>query len=1258
MRNLKSCIVMLSLGFFCLVGINSVSAATLVVDDDAEPAVSGLYLVSNYADASACIQAAFDAAASGDTVIIREGNYGITRQVSQKGKDLTITGSGEVKFNINLGSGNPGFYFAGKSVKDSDFASDAKTGESAVALKDAAGAAAGDIIRIYNNTLWCPDDYPTHKAGELYEIKSVSGNNITLETPLIRDYAVANGSKAMLYRPVSVKVSGLSFYGAGAEAEVQGLTLEFCKDSSISQSHFENNGQAAIYLRTCSNVDVGDNTILSSNMTGYGYGVAPVNASATINIHDNVIRNCRHAITSGDSNDYGVNRDIFITENELHRDNGKSAVVDAHPTTINYTVTGNTIYAEGVSAFNDGTIYSVFSNNKVYGGVAVTHRGNITDSVKIITGNTIEGADSAIFSEGKPSFKEIAIKDNVLVGGSGVDGILMSGAISAEKLTITGNSIKNSKNGMAITLINAGSSAIDISGNTIENAQRSGIYLNLDATDSSSVRTISGNIIKNADRSNGEYQGISLVNVDYADIDENQITDSTTYVRYGIYEDVNSDYNEIKDNLITGTKTGAVKVSGAHTVASNNGNINSPSGTEYVLTVENGTGDGSYETGEQVQIIADAVPASTGSPTDKLFFRWAWGGDDIAEEDDATTTITMPAGDLTVVATYRYAGTMGAYGLKVKDGSGTGYYAAGSRVDVTAAAAPAGKVFDKWTGDTDAIYGHTLSTAGADITVYQPSIKVSIPYTDTTLTATYKDAASTDPIAKYTLTVNKGSGSGSYEAGKKVEISANMTISELVFVKWTGDIEHLTNPNAFTTYVNMPAKNISVTATYKNSPETYSLTVNQGSGDGSCIEGSKVTIKADAAAAGKVFDKWTGDTEHLGSATSATAIVTMPAEDIELTATYKDAVTYTLTINGGTGDGEYVAGKKVIITADAPAEGKVFDKWTGDTAYAGSALSKSTMVTMPEKAVTLTATYRDASLVTYRLKVNGGSGDGNYEKGTEVTITADAVPEGKVFMKWAGDLDCIADVGASTTKVTMPGRNVVITAVYKGQSSNTITLPDGTLIKLPESPKIYVIINGEKKWISTPEVFEQLGYEWMEITSVTDSILEAIQDLEDNLIKLKGDYKVYLVTNGVRRHIPNPQVFLNYGFNWDDIKEVDESTAAEYKDTYLVRESGEDEVYYLNGNGVRKHIPTAEIFDSYGDKWGDIQIVSKTEMESYPISDLVQLEGSNDVYTLTGNMKKLIPDPETFKKYKLDWSKIIKINKAEFDYYTDGGELK
>ena len=59
-------------------------------------------------------------------------------------------------------------------------------------------------------------------------------------------------------------------------------------------------------------------------MVGYGYGVAPCNASSTINIHHNYIRNCRHGITSGAASSYGLNRDIVIANNELHRDNGIS----------------------------------------------------------------------------------------------------------------------------------------------------------------------------------------------------------------------------------------------------------------------------------------------------------------------------------------------------------------------------------------------------------------------------------------------------------------------------------------------------------------------------------------------------------------------------------------------------------------------------------------------------------------------------------------------------------------------------------------------------------------------------------------------------------------------------------------------------------------------------------------------------------------------------------------------------------------------
>jgi len=139
-------------------------------------------------------------------------------------------------------------------------------------------------------------------------------------------------------------------------------------------------------------------------------------------------------------------------------------------------------------------------------------------------------------------------------------------------------------------------------------------------------------------------------------------------------------------------------------------------------------------------------------------------------------------------------------------------------------------------------------------------------------------------------------------------------------------------------------------------PTQYALTVNGGSGDGSYAAGTQVTITADAPASGYVFDQWTGAT--VASTTSATTTLTMPAAATTVTATYKLApsTTYALTVNGGSGDGSYAAGTQVTITADAPASGYVFDQWTGATV--ASATSATTTLTMPAAATTVTATYK------------------------------------------------------------------------------------------------------------------------------------------------------------------------------------------------------------------------------------------------------------------------------------------------------------
>ncbi len=69
---------------------------------------------------------------------------------------------------------------------------------------------------------------------------------------------------------------------------------------------------------------------------------------------------------------------------------------------------------------------------------------------------------------------------------------------------------------------------------------------------------------------------------------------------------------------------------------------------------------------------------------------------------------------------------------------------------------------------------------------------------------------------------------------------------------------------------------------------------------------------------------------------------------------------YTLAVNSGDGDGDYIPNSVVGILADVPPENKVFDQWTGDIAYVDNISSPSTFIAMPSADVNVTATYEDA----------------------------------------------------------------------------------------------------------------------------------------------------------------------------------------------------------------------------------------------------------------------------------------------------------
>jgi len=215
----------------------------------------------------------------------------------------------------------------------------------------------------------------------------------------------------------------------------------------------------------------------------------------------------------------------------------------------------------------------------------------------------------------------------------------------------------------------------------------------------------------------------------------------------------------------------------------------------------------------------------------------------------------------------------------------------------------------------------------------------------------------------YALTVNSGSGGGSYPHGAEVAIAADVAPSGYAFERWGGDTGSVANPLAAGTTVLMPAGNVEVTAIYEVAVP-HTLTVNNGTGGGSYTRDMVVPISADAPASGEVFREWIGDTEGVGNVNSPNTTYVMPDEDATITATYIVAPSYTLTVNSGIGGGSYGEGTVVVLVADASPSGHLFNMWVGDLegfADLPARLATTTDYTMPAANVEVTATYRPAS---------------------------------------------------------------------------------------------------------------------------------------------------------------------------------------------------------------------------------------------------------------------------------------------------------
>ena len=369
-------------------------------------------------------------------------------------------------------------------------------------------------------------------------------------------------------------------------------------------------------------------------------------------------------------------------------------------------------------------------------------------------------------------------------------------------------------------------------------------------------------------------------------------------------------------------------------------------------------------------------------------------------------------------------------GKATVDGVEVNQAAEGTTVTLTANDAPAGQVFDKWVVENGSITLADASSATTTFVMPAGAVSVKATYVNVIETA---NCTITVPIGGATPDFNPVSSDSSkytvkldywylnespyphlgstdvFAAGKEYALRVIFTANEGYSF---GDKTVFTiNGEATLPYGIVGYREIEFTA-----PVGYDITVTGGKatvGAGTEItkaaEGTTVTLTANAAPAGQVFDKWevVSGSITLADATSETTTFTMPAGAVSVKATYKDkpVTTYTVSFdaNGGTGsmaDATGVSGDYVLPVCGFTApNGKQFKAWSvgGVEKAAGDTITVNANTTVTAIWENIPVTY-----YTVTFDSNGGSAvtAQSIEAGQKATKPADPTKDGYDFKGW------------------------------------------------------------------------------------------------------------------------------------------------------------------------------------------------------------------------------------------------------------------
>jgi hypothetical protein len=206
------------------------------------------------------------------------------------------------------------------------------------------------------------------------------------------------------------------------------------------------------------------------------------------------------------------------------------------------------------------------------------------------------------------------------------------------------------------------------------------------------------------------------------------------------------------------------------------------------------------------------------------------------------------------------------------------------------------------------------------------------------------------------------------------------------------------------------------------------------------------------------------------------------------------------------------------------------------------------------------------------------------------------------------------------------------------------------------SPHIYLLDGSEKRYIPTTFDLNAFGYNGKNLTSLSSFSLSTVARGVDAigsgaLIKLSGDSKIYVVSNDNIKHIPGPSVFNDYGYDWSKIRSVSNNFKTRYSESgalsNAVALSGG---YSFFENGRQIYVPGGYYTDEFGLITGSFQQVNDgvAQFRNRSVIKRFMRNGeSGAIYYGSGGEIHYVSSMESFRSYGGDTTNMMSV-RGEF----------